>query len=218
MTGVKRIEEGQELRRHEPSHQPENVFARIDGLITLSSGSIPIVQPCARTLRDRFTLLDRALAHLHRRSDAIEDRGAGTVQSLLQTLLVSYDADGDDTAGSAERRFTFVGTGDAPLGRSSATSLALVIHELATNAVRHGALSGEEGFVTVACRRDGDDLRFTWSELGGPPIEGPPGHTKFGSALMERSVTGQLGGTITRIWNPKGLIVHITLSRCRLAR
>lgn len=213
MTDLRRIEESAELRRRELSHQLKNLFTLVNGLITLSARSIPVVQPFARTLRDRFLALDRALAHLYRRPEAVEDEAAQTVQGLLRTLLTPYDG-----GGSAERRFTFAGSADAPLGRSSTTSLALVIHELATNAVRHGALSREGGTVSIACRRDGDDLRLTWSEFGGPSIEAPPDQTGFGSDLIERSVSGQLGGAIERAWNPDGLILKITLSKNCLAR
>ena len=213
MTDLRRIEENAELRRRELSHQLKNVFTLVNGLITLSARRIPVVQPFARTLRDRFLALDRALSHLYRRPEAVEEEGPQTVQGLLRTLLTPYDG-----GGSAERRFTFAGAGDAPLGRSSTTSLALVIHELATNAVKHGALSRDGGVVSVTCRRDGGDLRLTWSESGGPAIEAPPEQTGFGSDVMERSVTGQLGGTIERNWNPDGLLARITLSKNCLAR
>lgn len=213
VTGPRRMEESHELRRRELSHQLKNLFALVNGLITVSARSIPVVQPFARTLRDRFTALDRALDHLHRRSDGAQEPSSGTLQGILRALLTPYDS-----MGSAKRRFRFVDEGDAPVGALSATSLALVIHELATNAVKYGALSSEAGTIRVAFRRDGDALHLTWTERSGPAIERPPERIGFGSTLTQRCVTGQLGGTMTHAWEPEGLTVRITASLACLSQ
>ena len=94
--------------------------------------------------------------------------------------------------------------------------MALLFNELATNAVKHGALASEAGHVGVHWTQEGDDVpdrkfHLTWTESGGAPIAGPPERTSFGTLLMERSVRNNLGGAIERRWEPDGLVCTITL-------
>jgi two-component sensor histidine kinase len=94
--------------------------------------------------------------------------------------------------------------------------MALLFNELATNAAKHGALTGPEGQVEVTWTQDPEGseprlFRLTWTESGGAPVVGPPERTSFGTLLMERSVRNNLGGTIERRWEPGGLIVDIAL-------
>ena len=99
---------------------------------------------------------------------------------------------------------------DAPLGPAAAVALALVVHESATNAVKYGALAD--------AARTGDDplhakqrhARSTWQERGGPPAPEAPGHRGFGTEMVTRSVSGQLGGTIEYGWSRDGLTIRVT--------
>src|SRR6185503_19813833 len=91
------------------------------------------------------------------------------------------------------------------------TSLALVLHELATNAAKYGALSDPAGSVAVKWDLDGDVMEFEWRESGGPRIDGPPQRTGFGTLLARRSVQTQLAGTINSDWLAEGFCVHISL-------
>jgi two-component sensor histidine kinase len=104
------------------------------------------------------------------------------------------------------------------IGPNAATALTLVLHELATNAVKYGALSVEEGRLVLGWRREIDHIVLSWREEGGPPIEVPPGVEGFGSQLARKSVTGQLGGTVEQAWAREGLSVTITLPLERLER
>ena len=94
--------------------------------------------------------------------------------------------------------------------------MALLFNELATNAVKHGALANDEGRVVVDWSQDSEGsepriFRLTWSETGTQGLIGPPDRTSFGTLLMERSVRNNLGGSIARRWEPTGLIVEIAL-------
>src|SRR3546814_19387465 len=90
--------------------------------------------------------------------------------------------------------------------------MALLFNELATNAVKHGALSFDSGRVEIHWTQDGEDVddrqfRLIWTESGGGGAISEPQRTSFGTLLMERSVRNNLGGTIERRWDPAGLVV-----------
>ena len=90
-------------------------------------------------------------------------------------------------------------------------SLALAIHELATNAVKHGALSRAEGHVFIHWSREsGDHPRLTlrWEERGGPAVSPPTGRG-FGTRMIERGLAAELGGTVTIAFEPKGLVCTV---------
>jgi two-component system CheB/CheR fusion protein len=103
-----------------------------------------------------------------------------------------------------------------PISGEAATSFALVLHELATNAAKYGALSTAEGRIRISWTVAQGELALIWEEHGGPPIESAPEREGFGSQLARRSAGGNLGGTIAFNWNPEGLLVHLTASQARL--
>jgi len=213
MTRLRQVEDGHDLRSRELSHRLKNMFALVNGLVTLSARNLPAVQSYAGTLRDRFTAMSRALEYLQvPQADERSYRPQQTLQGLLGALLRPYDE-----AGGTERRFIHGALDDVPVGDGSVTGLALVIHELATNAIKHGALAGDGGTVTVDCRRVRGDMRIAWTERGGPCIESPPCDEGFGSKLIERTVRGQLSGTIAHYWDAEGLRVVISLPWASLA-
>lgn len=94
------------------------------------------------------------------------------------------------------------------LAPSQVLSLALVLHELATNAGKYGALSVPGGTVSLDWRREGDGVVcLTWREEGGPPIAAPPDHEGFGSFLISRAFDNDVvPGEVTRDFAPGGLV------------
>ena len=93
----------------------------------------------------------------------------------------------------------------------------MALHELATNATKHGALSTPEGRVSVFWEADDDAgmLRLLWAEAGGPPVAAPPTRRGFGSRLLEATLKDQLGGKLARDWRPGGLVCTIELPLAR---
>ena len=91
------------------------------------------------------------------------------------------------------------------LPAEGALSMALMFHELATNAVKYGAFSVESGRVEIAWTLDEDQLALTWKETGGPPVTAPT-RMGFGSRLIERGLRGELNGKATLTYAPEGLI------------
>ena len=101
---------------------------------------------------------------------------------------------------------------DLRLPPKTAVSLALALHELATNAVKYGGLSNNDGCVEIkwAVEEAGgaERLRLVWREKGGPPVT-PPEKRGFGSRLIERSLAAEFGGTVTIDFNPEGVVCTV---------
>ncbi|URD60428.1 PAS domain S-box protein [Sphingomonas sp. KRR8] len=86
----------------------------------------------------------------------------------------------------------------------TAVSLALALHELATNASKYGALHNDAGIVSVAWRRTGDRLSLEWREEGGPNVSAPL-RQGFGTRMLSRALARELGGTVTLTYDPGGV-------------
>jgi two-component sensor histidine kinase len=90
--------------------------------------------------------------------------------------------------------------------------LSMILHEIATNAAKYGALSGDSGTVTLdweVIEEPGRKLRLIWTEAGGPPVTAPV-QRGFGSRLIERSARDQLGGEATVDFLPRGVVATVT--------
>ncbi len=108
-----------------------------------------------------------------------------------------------------------ISDGSVSLVPKQALTLSLVFHELATNAVRHGALSNEEGgHVDIAWQIEktahGEQLRLRWQESGGPPVT-PPGREGFGSRLIEHGLAQDLAGEVHLAYDPTGVVCEIIM-------
>ncbi|MBL6081283.1 PAS domain-containing protein [Belnapia sp. T18] len=211
ITERKRAEEGQELLAKELSHRIKNIFTVIGGMVSLSaSGASAEVKGFAATLRRRLQALARAHDYVRpHNGEAQPAEGGTTLRGLLATLLAPYGA---EEAGRMQ-----LGGDDVPVGVKAATSLALILHELATNAAKYGALSRPEGGVAITGERLGERFGLTWQERGGPEVEGPPERRGFGTILAERGAITQLGGTIRQDWAREGLTLRLEVPLARLA-
>ena len=102
------------------------------------------------------------------------------------------------------------------VGERSAATLALVVHELATNSLKHGALSVPQGTLDVSSTEDERELCLVWAEDGGPTLAESPDMRGFGSKLVARSISDQLNGEMSYDWQPSGLVATLRLRRDRL--
>ena len=93
----------------------------------------------------------------------------------------------------------------------------MVVHELATNSVKYGALSCAEGVLDVSSRSEGEYLELIWAETGGPSVDELPELTGFGSKLVARSVQTQLRGELHYDWQKTGLVVTVKVRQELLA-
>ncbi len=210
ITNRKNAEETRRLLIRELHHRIKNTFAVIAGMITMTARSATSVGEMADVLRGRLVAL--AAAHELIRP-AITAEVGHTERTSLSDLLTAILA--------PHLYYPEQLTLEAPpveIGVTAATSLALVLHELATNAAKYGALSTPKGQLKIAARFAPESLELEWIESGGPAVEGPPRHEGFGSRLATMSIVGQLAGSIDFKWNETGLVARLVMSRERLAR
>lgn len=209
VTGRKQAEEGHELLAGEMSHRVKNLLAIASSLTAITSRSAASTEEMARELTERLTALGRA--HDLVRPLPNGQGGAALLGDLFSVLLAPYD---DLGAFSGRIRVAVERMG---VGEKAATSLALIIHEFATNSMKYGALSEPTGTLDVTSSTEGDDISLMWVERGGPTVQAPDAPAGFGSQLVKRSVAGQLAGSIDYDWSEGGLIVTLRVSRDRLA-
>ena len=208
---AKRIADHNALLSRELSHRIKNIFAIISGLINLTKRVAGGPRPELAELGQRVAALGRAHEFARPHSEQSAPRAeTGTLHGLINQILEPY-------AFSQFDRIVISGD-DVAIDDRGVTPVALVLHELATNAAKYGALVAEEGQVRIAIMRDGDDLTIDWTERNGPYLSGAPTTTGFGTKLADLSVERQLGGTIERTWNSNGLEVRIGLQCSRLHR
>lgn len=205
----KLIAERTELLSKELSHRIKNIFAVVAGLIGLSSPQDAPTASFAKQLAGRISALGRA-HNFARPNNMLSAFGHqyGKLHNLLDEILKPYEMEG-------KARYHICGV-DTDVGERSATPIALVIHELATNAMKYGALATPEGQVRIETDCNDEFVVINWIETGGHPISAAPERTGFGTQLSEIGIISQLGGQIQRFWNPTGLKVVMTVPAAHL--
>lgn len=152
--------------------------------------------------------------------DAFRDAFLGRLQAMARAHGMLLDADwrGTELGALVDHaveayqvdRLQVVATGGEPIPLTPAQSLglSLVLHELATNAAKYGALSNHEGHVRISWRKEEDQgkasVRLCWEERGGPQIT-PAAEKGFGSRLIEQATTFQLNGSMELDYATAGL-------------
>jgi two-component sensor histidine kinase len=178
-------------------HRMKNTFAVIQATVSQSLRASPEE---ARKINGRISAV---LA-----SDELV-AGGGLYRTDLRSILTSeLEPYGSD-------RFELHGD-PVTLAPDHARALALVVHELATNAAKYGALSVPEGRLQVSWSATPERVQVTWSECGGPPVP-DPAKRGFGSSFTERLLAG-VGGIIAREFQPAGLVCTIEWTRAEPGR
>ena len=200
-----------EVISQELSHRIKNIFSVISGLISFAARSRPEFAPVAADLRQRITALGRAHDFVRPHSPTSRPSAQqDSLQGLLGELFEPYRR-------SDRQPITVIGD-EIAIDDRSATPLALLFHELATNATKYGALSTDEGMVDVRIVRDPDSVTLDWVERFGPPVVEPTGPQGFGSQLIELSAVRQLGGSVHRAWRSDGLRVTVRVPLAAFSR
>jgi two-component sensor histidine kinase len=210
VTERKQADEAREMLASEMSHRVKNLFAIASSLTAISARSAATTTDMARDLIQRLG----ALAGAH---DLIRlDLGQGGHKAALLSDLFAVFLAPYDNRGIVGDRIR-VSLPEVRVGETSATTLALVAHELATNSVKYGSLSVAGGSLDVSCVDQDEELAIVWAERGGPPVSTPTGFGGFGSKLVSRSVSGQLDGSIAFDWLLEGVVVTLRVCKARLA-
>jgi two-component sensor histidine kinase len=200
----------QEALAKEMSHRVKNVFAIVDGIIHFTGKRATTKEELTASLAGRVRAL--AVAHgMVRRTfgNPADPTQAAELGELLRAVAAPYEMD------AAQPRIIADGPPVA-LGEHATNGVALVLHELATNAAKYGALTRDGGTVTVTWTIDGPDLVLHWKERGGPLVSGAPAMTGFGSNLVSGTIESTLGGRRHQQWLPEGLEMSIRLPLDRL--
>ncbi|MFC1460728.1 sensor histidine kinase [Microvirga arabica] len=209
ITERRKSEEIRQLLVQELNHRVKNLFAMTSGMIALTARMAETPKQMAAALRGRIEALARAHELIRPAITGSEPTdGETSVEEIAQAILaphINQDAPSPMTLEGSPVR----------VGPKAATILTLVLHELATNASKYGALSVPEGCLRITWAR-GAMLTLTWQEENGPAIHGVPSAEGFGSKLARRSVTDQLGGAIAYDWRAEGLQVRIDLPLSQL--
>ncbi|MBR1092038.1 PAS domain-containing protein [Bradyrhizobium manausense] len=208
VTERKKAEEAREMLAGEMNHRVKNIFAITSALTAMSARSTTTKDEMVRDVGQRITAL--SIARDMVRPDLGQQKKAAELGELLKTLLQPYA-----NAQSQEDRVK-IDTPRLLVGEKSASALALVVHELATNSVKYGALSVANGVLDLECTVNGGVVTLTWRESGGPPISKAPGRSGFGSKLVVSSLSDQLGGSISASWRPTGAVITLEISEARL--
>lgn len=198
---ARRVAEAERLLLiHELNHRVKNVIATVQGLATQSWDS---ADGDGELFLDLFGARLRSLARAH---GLLTEAGWGgaALTDVLRVALAPW-------TGGTESALVVSGEEGAPprLSPSQVLGLALVLHELATNASKYGALSVPEGRVALDWSREPEDgrVRLSWRETGGPAIARPPAREGFGSFLIGRAFAGDTEpGEVSRDFTPEGLV------------
>ena len=207
ITKGKQAQETQALLLGEMRHRVNNLFAVTNALVGMIARSVKTPQEMAAAIQARLAALNRA--HELTRPSLINTEAEPSqimLSTLIRAILAPYSS---ENSGNPER-INITGC-DLLISERAITSVALILHELATNATKYGALSAATGVVHVDCALVKDELLVTWKEQGGPSINGDPDREGFGGKLARQIVVHQFGGKIFNEWNPAGLFVHLTL-------
>ncbi|HEY1503506.1 MAG TPA: ATP-binding protein, partial [Stellaceae bacterium] len=194
----KRHEEHQQLLLNELNHRVKNTLAMVQSL------TMQTLRSTANIVEARDALIARLIAFAKAHDVLTRENweGAGLHDVLIEALAAHLTE-------AEQQRLWFDGPALKLLPRAS-LALSMAFHELATNAVKYGALSGDEGRVDIAWSIDEaqDGFALDWLESGGPTVS-PPQKRGFGSRLIERGLAQDLGGSVQLEFRPHGVVCAI---------
>jgi two-component sensor histidine kinase len=193
-TAIARGEMLHNLLVEELNHRVKNTLAILQAI------AVQTFQSASKSEREKFEGRLGALAEAHNLLSEEKWRGSD-LEDLIGRVLQPF------VSNNAER--VRLSGPKVPLPPRVAVILSMIVHEIATNAAKYGALSNETGTVRVdweiIADNGGPKLRWIWAESGGPPVSAPV-KRGFGSRLIERSARDQLGGEATVDFLPRGVV------------
>ena len=199
LTERKRAEEHQHLLINELNHRVKNTLTSVQSIASQTLRTAANKEEARKAFEDRLLALSRAHDVLTR-----ENWERATVHALVAQMVEPY-------ANHAENRLRTEGP-VLWLSPRAALALAMALQELATNAVKYGALSADGGRIALTWRIDETDaqrMRVRWEEQGGPPVT-LPRRRGFGTRLIERGLAQDLDGTVKIAFEPAGVVCTMT--------
>jgi PAS domain S-box-containing protein len=209
----------QDITERRQAEQRDKIFAReVDhrakNLLTLVQATVHLTR--ADTVEGLKAAIEgrlQALSNAH--TLLAKSRWAGAnLHTLITEELAPYNLTPYNLKGIVRAQ---ISGSEILLEPKSAQAMAMVLHELTTNAVKYGALSVPSGRVRVEWSRGETQLVIRWSEAGGPPVK-PPIHQGFGTRVFDGVVKSELQGTLHFDWKPDGLACEMVVPLDQLAR
>lgn len=186
---AKEAEEYRTLMTQEMSHRIKNILATVQSVVTQSLRLDDVPDSTRQSVVARINALGRSQDILTgKRWDVAGIRD--TVERAIEPFNQS-------------NRIHFFGP-DVQINQGASGALMMALHELATNAVKYGALSAEQGRVRIEWSREGRDLVFRWTEGGGPPVQQPQ-RSGFGSRMIDRALSSTIRGEATIDYRAEGV-------------
>jgi PAS domain S-box-containing protein len=189
ITDRKKAEERQALLAREVDHRAKNALALVQAIVRMTRANS--IEAYITAVEGRI----KALSRVHTVLSQSRWEGADLAGLVAEELAPYRTSDQDQVHASGPR---------IVLQPAAAQTLALVLHELVTNAAKYGALSSLSGKVKLAWTSDGQSIEFTWTENGGPATS-KPATLGFGTRIVLASIERQLGGRVGFDWQPHGL-------------
>lgn len=203
----------QHVLAREMSHRLKNVFSLFDGMIQISGAKGGSAEDLASALSGRVRALAAAHGLIRRSFTDLEDvPQVSDLQSLVRAVLQPHQS-----LPGQPPRFILLGP-VMRLGEHAANGMALVFHELATNATKYGALAKETGVVEIGWNVEDTKLQVAWRERHGPLVAGTPSAAGFGTRLIRETIETTFGGSLQCHWNTDGLMAEMSLPTERLSR
>jgi len=203
ITDRKQAETHRDLLTKEMSHRVKNTLATVQSIVGQSLRGEDVPDAVVNVVAQRL----QALAGAH---DVLTSRGwqSAHISGLVRSALAPFDT-------SSPSRVLSGGDGDIEVSPRAATAITLALHELATNAVKYGALSNDDGRIIVNWHVDGETFKLSWTELGGPPVE-TPRRNGFGSRLIQSALSSVVGGSAVIDYRPTGLAFDLETATSNL--
>ena len=189
ITERKKAEQRQFLLAREVDHRARNALAVVQAIVRLTRSDSK--ENYVKAVEGRV----QALAQAHTLLSETRWQGADVTRLVVEEVA--------PYRGSDRSRVRTDGPA-VTLAPERAQSLALALHELATNSVKYGALSVAEGMLAVEWSVEDNVMTMVWTEAGGPPVHPPTSHG-FGTKIMNAGIKHQIGGDVAFDWRPTGL-------------
>lgn len=203
-----RFDEQRSLIQGELAHRIKNIFSVISSLLIVSARTETDLDGFVRSVTGRIQALSKANDFIVKVGSECDGATNG-MAGLIDALLAPFKRD--------DRQVIF-SCPSVSVGEKTAAALALVIHELATNSAKYGALSTVDGHIELECRCEGDVFKIVWREIGGPPVSEEPNRKGFGTRMVARTVEAQLMGKIERWFRRDGLLVTLDIPTAVIER
>lgn len=196
ITDIKRAEEHLQLLVNELNHRVKNTLATVQSLAKQTFRGDAASPGALAAFEERLLALSNTHTILTRTNWESANLGEIAAQAL-RPFNGSEHAD----------RFRIAGD-EVAMSPQTALALAMALHELASNAIKYGALSQDSGHVDLAWSESAGRLRIVWREQDGPAVT-PPSRKGFGSRLLERGLANELGGVVSLEYPASGVVCTI---------